>query len=84
MGYAFAAVLRPRQSLVEAFGRDRVAIDAAANLAMDLSKAGVQRVFAILKSWNKVYRGPKISVIFAMLNRKPRPVITDTHRPQLD
>ena len=85
MGAAFAAVLQPKKSLRSAFGLDSAARDAAENLPeMEASKVGFQKVFAILRTWNKSYRGPRISGLFTMLNRRPRLVATDTHRPQLD
>lgn len=84
-GAAFAAVRHPKRSLRSAFGRDLIARDAAESFeGMEASKVGFQKVFAILKIWNSSYKGPRISGLFSMLNRRPRPIVTGNHRPELD
>ncbi len=84
LGSAFAAVFSPKRALRDAFGRDRVARDAAENFAMDESKHGIRMVLATLKSWNAIYRGPRVSAIFSALNGRRRPVVVDNRSPEMD
>jgi hypothetical protein len=83
-GAAFAAVRHPMRSLRQAFGRDLVARDAAENFTgMSECKYGFQLVFATLNAWNRTYRGPRISSLFAAMNRS-RVGVVDTHKPEFD
>lgn len=76
---AFQSVHRP---LVSVF-RTQAEREVADNFSMTLCKRGLQMVMATLLAVNKVYRGPKLSLIFASLNIKRRVESTDFHGPSI-
>ena len=84
-GQAFAVARHPVLALRNAFGRDRVARDAAENFAESaVSKHALQKVMATVAAWGETYHGPRLNWIFRTLNTPRSRVVTDTRRPELD
>ena len=80
MAAAFEAVHRP---LVSVF-RTQAERDVADNFSIALCKRGLQIVMATLQAAHKMYRGPRLSYIFASLGAKRRVENTDFHGPSLN
>lgn len=68
-GRAFEAVSHPMRTLRSVFGWDTVARDVAEGYNLAPSKYNIFRVWAIVKNWGKVYRGPGLSTIFRRLGQ---------------
>ncbi len=82
-GAAFAVARHPFRALRSVFGYDTAARTAAESLNMDPTREGIQRVLAILKTWGKSYRAPKLSWVFSMLSAPRSSRVVDTRKLEL-
>ena len=83
-GHAFASARHPVRSLRHSFGWDRAASDAAEGFNVGFTKDAFWKVMRVLRSWEKNYRGPKLSGIFRMLTMNHNKPFVNTPKPKPD